>query len=62
MQYTATQTGAKPVTYEPPDELTQKELERGIELLRKVKRGEVKMGTAKLVDGALYLEGWKRAA
>lgn len=47
---------------EPADELTQAELERGINLLRKVKRGEVKMGTVKVVDGRLYIEGWKRAA
>lgn len=51
------------VVDEPADELTQAELERLIEIARKVKaRRGVKMGTFKLKDGGLYIEGWSRAA
>lgn len=51
-----------PAHYEQQDELRQNELERLIRLARKVKSGEVGMGTFKLIDGRLFIEGWKRAA
>jgi hypothetical protein len=47
----------------PADDLTQAELERLIDIARKVKgRRGVGRGTFYLDGGRLQIEGWKRAA
>lgn len=45
---------------EPADELTQKELERGIELLRALKRGDIALMLGQRIKGGLYLKGAAR--
>lgn len=58
MSYTETIDAPRvAVVVEPPDELTQKELERGIELLRKLKRGEIEYLIGQRLRGSLYLKG-----
>lgn len=59
MQYTETIDAHRVavVVQEPDDELTQKELERGIELLRKLKRGEIEYLIGQRLRGGLYLKG-----
>ena len=41
---------------EPADDLTQAELERGITMLRRLKRGEIEFMFGQNVRGGLYLK------
>lgn len=51
------------VSTDPPDELTQAELERLIDIARKVKGGRgVTCGCFRVVNGRLFIEGLRRAA
>lgn len=48
------------VVEEPADDLTADELERGITLLRQLKRGEIEMVFAQKIRGGLYIKAAHR--
>jgi len=52
------------VKYEPPDELTQKDLERLIQLARDVYSGKLSLVTVAKIGGrsGLFIKGYKSAA
>lgn len=58
--YSTTNPARDAVYCEPDDDLTPEELERGIDLLRRLKRGDVALVIAQKVRGSLYIKAAPR--